>query len=531
MKAFAIYILIQFGFAAQVFSQEKRWLEGEVTFISLQNVYLKIENARSLKIGDTLEILKNNSWEKGLIVESVSSVSVLTIPLLKNTFKIGDKVRFLYTEQKPEQKKTEKTIQKKENQAIKPQRLTDEEYFKDNLYARAMVSVNGSMNQSEKAYNRVRTSFSMDYNHINDRKLSLNAYVIHAKRFGIENDTSKLWDNLKIYNLSARYEFNRNTEISFGRKINNQVANIGAIDGLQFEHRLRMLSLGAFAGTRPDFMDYGFNKSLFQYGGFVGLNMQKGFGANEITFAIAEQKYKNMTDRRFAYFQINNSIVKNLNLFYSIEMDLYQNINNEITHNLDLTSTYFSLRYKPYKKLYFSASYDNRRNIIYYETYRTYVEQLLTQETRQGYRMTANYNNMKSFGLSLSGFYRYQDFKAEPTKNYVANLNINRVPGVKAYLNLNYNYLDTYYLKGSIWGGRLSKDFGKGKFYSEVNYRKVNYDYVNSDMKTLQDIIGLTASVYTKNQTSLSLNFESTIEPNIAYNRYFVSLSQRIKNK
>ena len=101
-------------------------------------------------------------------------------------------------------------------------------------------------------------------------------------------------------------------------------------------------------------------------------------------------------DRRFIYFQHSNSIIKNLYFIGTLEADLYKmtvdTVNNteKTSGTFDLTGIFLSLRYRLSDRFSISGSYDARKNVIYYETYKTYVDRLLEDQMRQGYRLQMN---------------------------------------------------------------------------------------------------------------------------------------------
>ncbi|MEZ4987690.1 MAG: hypothetical protein R2795_22120 [Saprospiraceae bacterium] len=97
--------------------------------------------------------------------------------------------------------------------------------------------------------------------------------------------------------------------------------------------------------------------------------------------AIVEQRNGNATDRRFVYLQHNGAIGKKINVFGSLDMDLYKSASDVKSNVFELTNLYVSLRYNLSKKIRLNASYDNRRNIIYYESYRNQIDQLIDDET------------------------------------------------------------------------------------------------------------------------------------------------------
>jgi hypothetical protein len=533
MKKVLISLIFIFWGSLNLFSQQKNMVTGEVTFANFKNVYVKLATNGNLASGDTLLILVNSEWKKALLVTTVSSKSILTTNFSQEKTIIGTKVGYYPKdiEDKPIIKILEKTESKKIQEIEKPKKVTIQP-VKQTYNGRLTVSTNGSMEASEQNYNRIRTSASFDIKNINGGKFSFENYINYNRRFGVADSLQNFKEDFKVYSLSTTYEHTDRTSFSFGRKMNFRIANMGAIDGLQVEHRYKSIMMGGFAGSRPDFLNYGLNLSLMQFGAFLAKDIEKGKGMLQTSLAFAEQQNHGKTDRRFMYFQHSNSVLGNFNLFYSIEFDLFQNIDSVKSNAINLTSTYLSLRYKPTKKLSISSSYDNRRNVIYYETYRSYLDQILNQETRQGVRLQMNYNPSKYVSVNLSGFYRYQESKPQPTKNYVANVFLSQIPGVKSSLNLNFNNMKTYYFSGNIIGARVNKDLLKGKLNTEFSYRKVDYDFFNAEQPNLkQDVLGVSLNLYTKKRSSIMLNYEGTFEPTRSYNRYYITLSQRIKSK
>ena len=539
MNSQRILILLFILFSASLKAQEFSRVEGKVSYVSIQQVYVRFESTKGIQVKDTLELFLQNSWRKALVVESISSKSCVTIPLTKETIPIGTPVAFneeihekagalgisepnkyVEVEVKPDPQKKEIPI---EDAPIERKQTFD---------GRFSVSTNGSRDVAGRDFDRIRSTFSFDINRINGGRASFESYVIYSKRLGENQNSLTNSDDFKVYSLALSYEVGKRSLVSIGRKLSLQMANMGAIDGIQVETKLKHIGFGAFGGTRPDQMDYSFHPGLLQFGGFIAHEIENKQGPMQSSLAIAEQKNQGATDRRFAYFQHNNSLVKNLNFFYSVEVDLYQRIDSVSTNQINLTSTYLSLRYKPSQRISFTTSYDNRKNVIYYETYRSYLDQLINQETRQGLRLQVNYKVSKFIYANVSGFYRYQSNKSEPTKNYVANLSFSQLPGLKAMLNLNANWMNTYYFNGTIYGVTFNKDLFNGFLSTELSYRKVDYTFVDKEQPNmLQDILSFSANMYTKKRTSLMLSYEGTFEPTVNYGRYYITLTQRFRNK
>ena len=509
---------------------------GKISYVSTQNVYVQFEDVHAVRAQDTLQIFINNVWYNALIVESVSSRSCITRSITKEKLLIGMHV---INEKKSNLGITGNPLVQIQTQTLKPPLevinksnvLNEHETVKQVLNARISVSTNGSMEASEKYFSRIRTTASLDISNINGGKFSFENYIVYARRLGAESSNT-FADDVKMYSLSLAYDVNQRVRLSLGRRINNLMANMGAIDGVQVELKNKNFQYGGFGGSRPDYLDYSFNPSLFQFGAYLAHEKSLKNGIIQSSLAFSEQQNNHLTDRRFVYLQHSNSIIRDVSLFYSLELDLYQNIDSIQSNQINLTSTYLSIRYKPSSKLSFTASYDNRKNVIYYETYRTYIDQLMQQETRQGLRMQVNYNVSKNVNLNLSGFYRYQSDRVDPTKNYLINVSINQVPSLGASLNINANLMNTYYFDGMILGARLNKDFFNGVLSTEINYRKIDYQFFNLDQgKMSQDVVGVSLNLFGRKRTALMISYEGTFEANTRFGRYYLTLTQRFKSK
>lgn len=515
-------------------------LEGTVTFKSKNNVYVKFYSTEDILVGDTLRVKKEKNLIPALVVRHKSSTSCVSENISTLDFTIGQSIYFNSNVEKldadlvvalpPDIRNTQVA-----NSVETPDSLSEEKATtlvrKQKMNGRISFSTNGSISDgNDKNFQRIRMALSMNVQNISASAFSLQSYVTYRHRYGIDQSRVGFYDDFKIYALNLQYAPSDKYSIWIGRKINNVIANMGAIDGVQGEVNIKKFSVGAFAGTRPDINDYSFNQNLMQYGAYLSRHDIGKNGLAQTSLAFAEQQNNSKTDRRFMYFQHNNSLVKNLNIFLSAEMDMYKKIGDTVSNELSLTSVFFSLRYRIRKNLSFSTSYDNRRNVIFYESYQTYIEQLLAQETRQGVRFQVNYSPFKLINLNISTFLRFQGSNPQPTKNYVGSLGFNNVPGLNVSATLTANILESYYFKGNIYGGRVSKNFMKGKLQAEVNYRNINYTFFNSETSLVQNVGGLNLSMNVMKLTSLMLSYEGTFEPTKKYHRYFITAVQRFKH-
>jgi hypothetical protein len=509
-------LVITMLFLAPILRGQSGFLQGNVTFTSSRNVYVKFVSTADIRVNDTLFIRKEGSLIPALLVSNKSSTSCVCSKLGGLEFRVNDEI----TARVPvkEAKKEEQAQTEPDAPAANPEQkaLQEEEKItpkvKDKQKIRARIAVasySSIFNGGER--HRMRYSFNFQGNNINNSKFSTDNYIVFRHTLGEWTDVQENFNNaLKVYSLSAKYQFNEKNSITLGRKINPKMASVGAIDGLQYEGSFnKSLSYGVIAGSRPNFTDYRYDPSLFQAGGFIGYSKTGEKLNTQMTLGLLDQFNGGSTDRRFLYFQSNTDIAKNLNLFSSMELDTYQKVNGEVSSKPQLTNLFISARYRFSKKLNATLSYDTRKNIIYYESYKSFIDQLIENESRQGLRLNVSYHPWKLITFGVNGSMRFQQNTANNFKNVNCFANINRLPGIKANLSLNANILRTGFVNSNIYSARLSRDFFKGKLNMETYYRYVQYRY-SSEYQTLQNVIGGSVSFNITKKESLFLYAEKT---------------------
>jgi hypothetical protein len=514
-------------------AQERR--EGEVTYMTSQHVYVKFSSMENISEGDTLFTKQGEKEVAALQVQNLSSLSCVCIPLVTAAFKVSDRVYAKLNRNisngPVEEAVMVDTIQTSGIQETEspPSETIEKQRLKQGISGRISVSSYSGFNNNQVPMNqRMRYTFSMQANNLGGSKLSLESYLSFSHsnaNWGEIKDN--IFNGLKIYNLSASYAFNETMSLSLGRKINPNLSSVGAIDGLQFEKKIKAFTLGAFVGTRPDYVDYGINTDLLQYGAYLGHEVTNKNGSMQNTLAYIEQMNQSVTDRRFLYFQHSNMLIKNLFLFGSAEVDLYKNVDGTKENIFDLSNTYLSLRYRIIRPLSVSLSYSARRNIIYYETYKDFLERLLDSETLQGWRFRINYRPAKYLFAGVNAGYRFRKDDPQPTMNLNGYVTYSMVPGIGASVTLSTTWIETNYLNGMVYGAGISRNIISDKLSAGVQYRYVDYLYRNSETSLIQHVgeANLSWAVYRK--LSLSVHYEGTFEKELTYHRVFINISQR----
>ena len=192
-----------------------------------------------------------------------------------------------------------------------------------------------------------------------------------------------------------------------------------------------------------------------------------------------------------------------------------------------MTSLYFSLRYKMFKKLTLFASYDARKNVIYYESFKDYADRLLEEATRQGFRFNVNYRLTKKISLGVNTGYRYRDADIKPTRNVNGFINFSRIPLINVSATVSANYLQTSYINGYLLRLRLNRDIIPGILNLGLNYRYIDYQYNSSDNTLLQNTIQANLRWTIAKKLSCSIDFESTFEETSRYQRIYLNFIKR----
>jgi len=375
---------------------------------------------------------------------------------------------------------------------------------------------------------RMRYTFSFVGRNLGGSKLSLEMYMSFVHSNNNWNEIQEnLFNGLKIYNFSLRYDITQKTRLWFGRKINYRLTSMGAIDGLQFEHSFGSFTTGFVAGSRPDYADYSINLNLFQFGLYLSHVYTNKSGRMENTLAFMNQANNWNTDRRFIYFQHTNTLLKKLFFLITTEFDLYTNVNEQPTNTFNFSNLYVLLRYKILSNFRISASYTARQNIIYYETYKDFLERLLEEETLQGFRLMLNYRPIKNLSIGAKAGYRYRPDDSTPTKDIYGYVSYSAIPAIKTSATASVAWVKSSYTKSWVYSLGLSKDFVSGKLFGGLNYRYVSYEFNTFDESTIHHILEANLNWRIYKKLTLGTYWEGAFEKTLTYNRIYLNLTQR----
>ena len=377
------------------------------------------------------------------------------------------------------------------------------------------------------SYQRWRYTFQLTANNIGGSKLSYSHYLNFAYKANDWNRiSSNLGEAIRIYDFSLKYDFNEKTNLTAGRHINRKVSNVSMIDGLQFETGISSWSFGLIAGSRPDYRNLGFNSRFLEYGAYIFKTDTFGTGNMQNTVSLFEQTNNLKTDRRFLYLQHTNSFIKNTRIFLSSEVDLYKKVLGVSKNDFSLTSLYASVNIRPSEIVSFNLSYDARKNVIYYETFKTFADSVYENETRQGFRSRVNLRLVKGLYLNGNFGYRYRKGDAKPSRNYGGSISYGKIPFVDLRIGGDFTKLSTSYIDGTVWGISLSRDISNGANVS-VDYRNTVYDFNKSVDNLKQHSVSINLGLYLLKPFYFSISYEGIFEDVRTSGRVLTYLSYR----
>jgi len=504
-------------------------IEGKISYLSSQNIYVKFSSTEGINVGDTLFARRSKELEPVVVVKYISSKSCSGTKLVSYKIEIGETLLAFIEKEKsdapiiPIVVGNGNVVQTENKLGEKGRKKGGE------INGRFAISAYGNVsNITTSDYLRWRYTFSARSQNFQSSKFSFDSYISFNYRSTEWNYIkSNINEALKIYSLSVKYDFNENLNLTFGRKVNRSISNIGALDGIQLEGTINNFKAGLLVGSRPDYLDYSYNFNLFEFGGFISHSYKSDMGTMQNSLALFQQTNDFKTDRRFLYFQHSNSLINKVHLFLSSEVDLFKKENGVAMSTFSLTGLYLSLRYRASRIIGFQASYDSRKNVIYYETFQNYADSLYENAIRQGVRFRVNIRPMNNLYLNVSYGYRFRTNDLRTTQNISGNLSYSNLPFIAGSFGVSYNNLATSYLNGNIYGIRYSRDLLRGIIYSTLSLRRINYNFVNGTPNLEQTIVGVDLSWRIIKRLSLSLNYEGTFEEVNNYSRIYFNITKR----
>lgn len=339
-------------------------------------------------------------------------------------------------------------------------------------------------------------------------------------------NSGNIWNNLRVYDFFFSYQPTTSSNLQLGRIRNQNLYSLSTFDGVLFDYTFSKFTLGTFVGSHPDWQNMGVNIKLLQYGAF--LLREDSLGQVTITnnLSIANQTNSGKTDRRFLYF-LHRTRLTDFSFVLSSEFDLYQVELNKAKSVFKPTSIYASALYRFDKKLSFDLSYDARKTIYYFESFKSTLDSILDSRMRQGVRFGALYQFSRTLVVGLNGGFAKQNDDPRPSFYAGTSVSITEITKLNFTFIGDFTYLQSNFLNGFAYGIKFNKNLLANDLNVGLGLRRVDYLFTqNTTDGIAQNIVN--ADLRWRMLKSLYLNFvyEFVYEKRVTANRLFVGLSQ-----
>lgn len=526
------------GLGLSVNAQSNKTLAGKVSFISGANIYVRFSSTENIATGDTL-YYKDSPC---LVVTNKSSSSCVTQSLNNCDPAKGDAIIALQGTQAENSAvakadtndvaaaKTDSSVAAIENKYEK------KKGYKQRITARVSAAsyTSGSSDLPDKGVTRYVSRVRLNAQHLNNSRFSVETYANYRQIARQDPDFTGENSRFTVYNLAAHFDMDSSTRITFGRSTNRYATSLGALDGAQIHKNWKHFYAGAIVGFQPAIADYSLDFSKLQYGAYGGLQFIENNFYSKTTLGLLEQLNNGNVDRRFLYAQNSTNLWSKLFLFASSEVDLYQKFDSlAATTNVSLTSIYLNARYRLHRHLSLFASYNTRKNVIYYDSFTSEVERLLSEQAaRQGLRFRLGLTNWHNINARIGYAKRYQKDNANSSESYQAYVSYNKLPYLKGRISVRYleNRSSTFITK--VQSYRYYRYLLKNKLQLSAYFRTLSYVYATQEIKgPSQNYYGVEANYDFSSDWTVGLLGEISTQNEMQSHRMNLHLIKRLTFK
>jgi hypothetical protein len=530
-------------------------IAGEVSFVTSNNIYVKFKSTSPIEVGDSLYVKEQGVLVPCMVVTNKSSTSTVCTVLDGCTATKGQQVfaiqdgpdedEQLNRETKdPEARKIEETEDKRtrrnthqsdeedtQAEVDEPAKAINTGRFKESISGSISLATYSNISDTYNDLHRAMTRVAINADHIRNSGWSFEGYANYRRNYKLPNEgETEVREFYRIYNLALTYDIDSSFSVSIGRKINRRASSLGAVDGVQAEKHFGNFYTGLIAGFRPDIYNYSLNTNLFEYGVYGGFESTNRSFYGATTIGLLEQQNAGNVDRRYIYLQHNSSLGRSLYLFGSAEMDLFSNINGNTEILPRLTNLFVSARYRLTRKIDFTLSYDSRRQIVFYETFKTDIERLLEDdEARQGIRARVNFRPFRFVSSGISYSKRFQNSLQNPSDNINGYISISRLPAIGGRMSINFNRNKSAYLISNVSSARYSRSIIRKYLDADVYFRMVNYQYRSNELKLRQGYYGASLNYRISRLWSINALYELAARETQRNHRFNTKIIKRFR--
>jgi hypothetical protein len=280
---------------------------------------------------------------------------------------------------------------------------------------------------------------------------------------GIEDDA-----RTRLYRLAvSRRGISDPWNLAVGRQYVAPVAAVGLFDGVSFEYSGKGWAAGAFTGTQPGPVDYGFSSDIRDHGVYATFQGKTaGRRSWLVTTGLIGSYVDSEVNREFVYIQ-GRFIGPKLTAFLIQEVDYNRDWKAEDgEEGFDPTNTFISVSYQATRVVGLHGGYDNRQNIRLYRDRETPITEF-DDALRRGVWAGMSFNFARFYRLGIDA--RSSDGgTAGEVSSYTANFSASSLTS----RNVNVNVRGTQYtrdqVEGWLFGMHAGLDLSRRVYFQVV---------------------------------------------------------------
>ena len=489
-------------------------IEGKVTYITSDQVFVNVGSLVNVEVGDSLTVMRRNEEIGFLIIKSIARNSSVTTPvIILSQIQLGDRVLL----EKLKVVLPSDESMNEDNIAIVKEKYNYQKtkYFTHN----GAVTIRYSSNKYSNETKSSRSTGSLQY------ALNIHSPVlIKLSVFG----RGELDDDFSLY--QARFDIGKRNSVlnlQLGRVFPSQMPGIGITDGLLINSKIsNNTTIGIIGGYKPINNSMAFNLDIRKFGGYIQNSFVLLTSSINTVLSIVGQYADNRVDREYVYMKLNSSLNKYAYLSINQTTDIYRDKSNVSRNSIEPTSSQISIRIRPIKSILFNSRLSVRQQVIYGVTGLTIPDSLFADELRTGWYNSLRYTH-NQFGDIQSAI----NMRLQSTDNNISLLVLLSYNSPSVWKNISLDFSSSYIQNLIITGTRnkigASFNFHRNfKLYTE--YEMYTYGYGTFIAQYIQHSFrsNISLRLWKKLRITSTLDYVKDKDYDILY--LFCSLSMRI---
>jgi len=527
-------MILSFLLAFEMNSQgiDSLTVSGQVTFITVDEVYFNFGGKNGVEAGDSVTIYKyGKEFVKLNIVAVSDSVSIAEVGKFKEKIwevKIGDtaivrKVKVVKAES-PQAKAPVIKQEVEEKPAVDNQRVLKVESRRrtSNFYGRVSFQNFYSISTSGFSYNRPGV-FMVLNSELSDKFL-FNFYARYDQSFTKTQGRTLRESRFSIYRASFEFRISR-FAVSAGRIFHNFAPGIGSVDGFSVGFNSPGSAFGFIGGTQPDRVNSSFNRKDLKFAFFISRELRLGKFYSRTTISYGKVLKDSKVDEEFMYVQSNLSLSRYAFLYLSSQFDFNDISPAGRVRKFKFRNLFFSLNTNPLSWAGVGIDYGLYRNVYLFETMKSIPDSVFDKRARQDLTGRIYLNLPLNLGLNFSETVRFIEGNAKGEFVTSAFLTAR---DVLAGFNFRFGYsqINSNLNKIESVNFSVGRDMFNGVLYLNCDVERYDYRTLPGDAYSTTVLRG-SAMVNFLRSFSINLNFERGWEKGFMRSFAFFELGYR----